>query len=272
MGFCQVNRNIFLYQVLARGVRIGLLVAGLSPAYPSHSWKTPLRRSFVTAFKLLLASLLALAIGLAGITLSSAGFESELDALRFVASDGGTNTMGTRAETVRLDGVMGNISNTSFGARVTAALTDTAPMTGSLKIVTAITKFFSGTVTAAEVIALHDAGWGYGEIFRLYKLAKESGKTIAEIQAMLDAGKGWGEIARALGLLPGNKGVNLGAAVSGRGISGTMTTTVGSGVKPKAGPEFTPPGLSKNDKGPDKDNRGPDRANDNPPGKGKGRR
>lgn len=115
-------------------------------------------------------------------------------------------------------------------SNMTGTVTGTLTLTGTNKIAEAITKYFSGTltttVTVSDVLGLHNDGWGFGEIFKLYLLAQESGKTPDEIKALRDSGMGWGVIAKSLDLSPGNGGKNLGAAVSGRGvISGTQTTS-----------------------------------------------
>ncbi len=227
----------------------------------------------MTVAKLFLASLFALAAGLAAITLSTANYDPELDAL-FTPSYEAAAAVDALAATARPEGVTQNAPRLAFRLDTTTTVTSTATLTGSAKIADAITRFFSGTVTATQVIALRNAGWGYGEIFRLYLLAQRSGKTAADVQAMRDAGMGWGEIAQKLGLTPGNKGVNLGAAVSGRGITGTMTNTVGSKPNPPGKQDFTPPGQSKKDTKPDggqgKGNGNPP-GNGNSPGKGKGK-
>jgi hypothetical protein len=64
------------------------------------------------------------------------------------------------------------------------------------------------------VVTLHDAGWGYGEIFKLYRLSVVSGRTVTDVKSLRDAGMGWGNIAKRLNVRPGNAGVNLGAAMS----------------------------------------------------------
>lgn len=102
----------------------------------------------------------------------------------------------------------------------TSTLTPTVPMTGPLKVATAITSYFSSTALLEEVLSMHASGMGFGEIFRLFQLAALSGKGTDDILAMRESGMGWGEIAQKLGVPPGNKGNNLGAAVSGRTETG----------------------------------------------------
>ena len=107
---------------------------------------------------------------------------------------------------------------------VTQTVTSTTALTPSNKIAILVARFFSVPVTV--VIQLHSDGWGYGEIFKLYQIARVSGKTPEEIQVMCDSGMGWGQIAKALTIRPGNAGDNLGGVVSGRNVS---TDTVSSG-------------------------------------------
>jgi hypothetical protein len=59
---------------------------------------------------------------------------------------------------------------------------------GSLKVATAIANEFS--VAVKDVTALHDKGWGYGEIEKLYEMARESGASVSLIEPMRTGGKG----------------------------------------------------------------------------------
>jgi hypothetical protein len=86
---------------------------------------------------------------------------------------------------------------------------------GSLKVATAIANEFS--VAVKDVTALHDKGWGYGEIEKLYEMARESGASVSLIEPMRTGGKGWGEIAEALNLSVSGAGKNLGAIISADG-------------------------------------------------------
>ncbi len=201
--------------------------------------------------KLFLASFLALAIGLVGLSSISADFESEVGALS--ASVGG------------LAGGTGAASLVP-GAVLTDTLGSTQELTGPIKVITAITQFFSGTIsgtlTISDVTTLHDSGWGFGEIVKMYYLCVATGKTPAEIEAMRASGMGWGEISKALGQSPGNKGKNLGAIMPGRGVSSTLTSTVTSTIGTGM-PGWTPPGQLKKQNG--KGGQG------NSPGNGRGR-
>ena len=112
----------------------------------------------------------------------------------------------------------------------TVDLTTTFEVTSANKVAWDIAKFYSVTITS--VVQLHDSGWGFGEIAKLYMLADKSGKTPEEIQAMRDSGMGWGNIAKALGLKPGNAGDNLGGIVSGRNVTDTETLQQSSPASP----------------------------------------
>jgi hypothetical protein len=103
-------------------------------------------------------------------------------------------------------------------------MTGTVTSTHAIKVAISIADFFSVPVTS--VVQLHGSGWGYGEIFKLYELARLSGKSPDEIQAMRAYGLGWGQIAKALNVKLGGRGdhVTLGGVISGHDeISGTET-------------------------------------------------
>ena len=99
----------------------------------------------------------------------------------------------------------------------TTPFTYTFPFSNSNKVALDISNYFSVSITS--VVQLHDSGWGFGEIYKLYSYADKTGKTPVEIQAMRDSGMGWGEIAKALDLAPGNAGDNLGGVISGRNVT-----------------------------------------------------
>ncbi len=62
-------------------------------------------------------------------------------------------------------------------------------------------------VSPDEIRARHDAGLGFGEIYRAYDLSRASGQPVDSILAERAAGKGWGELYRAAGLNPGGRGL-----------------------------------------------------------------
>ena len=71
----------------------------------------------------------------------------------------------------------------------------------------AIGKYFG--VTASDLLTLHQAGKGWGEIVKAYTLAQASKVSIAEIFAMRAQEQGWGGIAKTLAV--GKWNTNLGA-------------------------------------------------------------
>ncbi len=102
-------------------------------------------------------------------------------------------------------------------------LTSTESFTGSNRDAVEISTQYSVPLTS--VVDLHNAGWGYGEIVKLYQFAQLTGKTAADIQAMRNSGLGWGEIAQALGIKvgEGNDHGKDGEVISGSGwMSGTV--------------------------------------------------
>ncbi len=134
--------------------------------------------------------------------------------------------------------------------QITDTITSTLPVTFANKVAEAITRYFTD-VTVTQVISMHNAGFGFGGIFKVFMIAQAAGTTPDEIMAMREAGMGWGEINKELDLHPGNKGKNLGSAVSGRGISQTISTTLPLGGDSKnkgnkGNKPAEPPGKGKN--------------------------
>lgn len=83
----------------------------------------------------------------------------------------------------------------------------------------------AGITTTADDLASLAAKVGVGGAIRVLRFAEASGKTPAQIVAMFEAGKGWGDIARELKLDigPGNgsvmgqgKGLDTGAKAAAR--------------------------------------------------------
>jgi len=99
--------------------------------------------------------------------------------------------------------------------------TITPTVTITHPVAAAIASFFGLDYSVVE--AWHDEGLGYGEIARAYFLAELSGESVAEVMALYERGMGWGEVAKALDLAPGNRGWNLGAIMSGRLLTDTVT-------------------------------------------------
>lgn len=170
--------------------------------------------------KLFVAGLVASAVGLALLALTFVGFNTQVNVLDLALHKPPSAL--TNSASLPLNSVDDLELEDGITGTITGTITSTLTLTGTNKIIDAITRYFSGTltntVTVSDVVGLRDDGWGYGEIFRLYQLASETGMTPDQIKAMRDSGMGWGQIAMALGVSPGNKGDNLGAAVSGRGL------------------------------------------------------
>ncbi|MGQ9676759.1 MAG: hypothetical protein ACUVX1_13945 [Chloroflexota bacterium] len=116
---------------------------------------------------------------------------------------------------------------------------------GQDKIAEAMAERFE--VDEDTVGELRASGLGWGEIYHLLRIAEESissadsveaTTTITDtLQTILEArdGQGLGDIAKQFGLHPGNKGNNLGSAVSGRAFkpTSTITGTLTTGEKVK---------------------------------------
>jgi hypothetical protein len=88
---------------------------------------------------------------------------------------------------------------------------------------------------------LHASGMGYGEIVRCFFLAQSSGQDVNYIISLHQEGLGWGEIAKTLDLAPGNRGRNLGAIMSGRPLTDTVTGT----LQIQKGRPEVPPGWER---------------------------
>ncbi|HEX7593686.1 MAG TPA: hypothetical protein VF429_05900 [Anaerolineae bacterium] len=202
--------------------------------------------------KLLIGGLLASAVAIVVLVGSLASLSTDVNVLHLALSN----------PKDAFNSTLSSLSGTGLELEtdMTGTVTSTLNLTGTNKVTEAITKYFSGTltttVTVSDVVGLRNDGWGFGEIFKLYLLAQESGKSVDQIKALRDSGMGWGEIAKSLDLSPGNKGKNLGAAVSGRGITETLTTNPANDNNSHGNPHGEPPGKSGG---------GP------PPGKGNGK-
>ena len=94
------------------------------------------------------------------------------------------------------------------------AITPTLTLTHPVAL--AISNFFG--ISYTKVISLHQSGLGFGEITRIYMIAKYSNGKVTpdQVLAMRESGQGWGQIMKQLGFRPGGKG--LGAIMSGHGV------------------------------------------------------
>jgi len=103
-----------------------------------------------------------------------------------------------------------------------------------------IADFFD--LDVAQVQAWHDEGLGYGEIAIAFFLSQSSDEEVEEIiRLRQEEGLGWGEIAKTLDLTPGNRGRNLGAIMSGRPLTDTVTGT----LQIQRGRPEVPPGWQR---------------------------
>lgn len=94
---------------------------------------------------------------------------------------------------------------------MTATITSTLTVSGTSGNPVAIAISTHYTVPVAQIDALHDSGWGYGNIVKLHEYALASGKSVSEVQALRESGMGWGQIAKTLNLPKGAKTANLGS-------------------------------------------------------------
>ncbi len=107
------------------------------------------------------------------------------------------------------------VGTPSVTSTITATATTTSTLSlGNDKIAHAIADYFG--VGFDEVLDIHEQAHGWGQVFFVFALAKQTGESPDEIWAMFEAGQGWGQIVMGLGLKPGNKRNNLGAAVLGK--------------------------------------------------------
>jgi hypothetical protein len=84
-------------------------------------------------------------------------------------------------------------------------LTDTLPMTHPVAAIIA----FYFNIPYTQVMALHDAGFGFGTIARAYLTAQQlnGALTPEQILAMRQAGTGWGQMKKEYGIHPGGNGL-----------------------------------------------------------------
>ncbi len=92
-----------------------------------------------------------------------------------------------------------------------STLTETVPLTGTVPmthpVANAIALFFN--IPYTQVIALHDEGFGFGNIARAYLTALASGGLLSPTQVleMRQEGIGWGQIKKEFGVHPGGNGL-----------------------------------------------------------------
>lgn len=96
-------------------------------------------------------------------------------------------------------------TNRVYDDPLDSVLTDTLPMTHPVAAIIAM--YFN--IPYTQVIALHNAGFGYGTIARAYLTAQQSNGALTpeQILAMRQAGTGWGQIKKEYGIHPGGNGL-----------------------------------------------------------------
>ncbi len=121
-------------------------------------------------------------------------------------------------------------------------VTDTLPMThpvGSM-----IATFFN--ISYTEVMSLHVEGYGFGVIARAYFVTQALSKTLTleNVMAVLQAGRGWGQIKKMFDVQPGGK--NLGVIMG----QGNAKQKSGPPSQPPSQPQPQPGGPAmKQNKG-----------------------
>ncbi len=94
---------------------------------------------------------------------------------------------------------------------------------GNAMIAKAIETVFG--VDEDQVLEIHEQAHGWGQVFKVFLLAKLTEQSAEDILAMREDGMGWGQIFQDAGLKPGNGKNNLGGAVSGHTAPADSTTT-----------------------------------------------
>lgn len=135
----------------------------------------------------------------------------------------------------------------AMGTQVTAIaatqeITGTDELTGSLRIATALAVYFNRS--AQEILALHAAEWGFGNIAKALFTALEANVSLEQVLQLREQGVGWGEIRQGLELAAGMPHQSLGQ-IMGRG-NGKDPTWLPPGLAKKQGETgWVPPGLAK---------------------------
>jgi len=155
-------------------------------------------------------------------------------------------------------------------ATPSGAITATIGVTGG-KIDIAIATHYSIPVTS--VIQLRADGWGYGNIVRLYEIARMAGAPVTQVQALRDAGMGWGNIAKEYSLRVGKLNANLGVVLKANKLAVSPLNADDDSQKRKTALAKQPADKSKGPKNapgkPDNDNSAKDKDKDKGKGKGK---
>jgi hypothetical protein len=112
-------------------------------------------------------------------------------------------------------------------------------------------------VDEEEVIEIHDLVNGWGQVFKVFAVAKLTEQTPEDIVALREEGMGWGQIFKENDLKPGLGKNNLGGAVSGRTepaetMTDTTTATTSDStnqLNPNKGGPNSNPGFKPSDSG-----------------------
>jgi hypothetical protein len=146
-----------------------------------------------------------------------------------------------------------------FQTPITPTTEITSTTSNTHPVAAAIATHFSGvfSTTYEGVMALHEEGYGFGEIAKAYFAAQKLG---IDPQVLLDefaAGTGWGNIMKNHGLHPGQagRGGNLGDIMSGHGNSQSDAPGVWAppGQLKKSNGQAGVDGQANNGQGKDKD-------------------
>ncbi len=103
---------------------------------------------------------------------------------------------------------------------------------GNAMIAKAIELVFG--VDEEQVLAIHDLAHGWGQVFKVFAVAKLTDQEPEDVWAMREEGMGWGQIFKDADLKPGHGKNNLGGAVSGhtQPADTTSTTTTSDSTSP----------------------------------------
>ena len=114
-------------------------------------------------------------------------------------------------------------------------LTGTVPMTHPVGL--AIALYFN--IPYTQVMALHDAGFGFGNIARAYLTALASGGvlTTEQVLELRQAGTGWGQIKKDYGVHPGGNGLG---SIMGNKHGGSKLDPPQTAPAPSTPPEVKP--------------------------------
>jgi DNA-binding XRE family transcriptional regulator len=196
----------------------------------------------MTGQKLVLAGWLAVALGIALLVLGSPSLGAELNVLPLSLTNAGTPF---------------DAAELQLSSNVTQTMTSTVNLTGSLKVATAIAKYFS--VTVDSVVAMHNAGHGYGEIVKALSLAQMLGNKTDDIFKLRGENQGWGKILKSLAVSKWDTSLGklMHAANSKHeSVDGNAPGKSGEHRQDQKGKDKGSGGKDDDDKGDDKGNNG----------------